>query len=127
MGMAGRGRAGLSHRRVGSGRVGKQGEVRDLFSQLALPSDSYRLCTFLLRCPRVCFFDCISINDMANINQITLKREIQQRCRLSSPPRRRIESLNERNLSQGSSSFVLTAMLCRRRRGGCSSTKRGEV
>lgn len=43
MGMAGKGRAGqgsspkagLPHRRVGSGRVEKQGEVRDLFSQLA--------------------------------------------------------------------------------------------
>lgn len=99
------------------------------FLSLHLPSNSYRLRTFLLRRPRVRFCYCISINDMANINQITLKgkREIQRRWRLSSPPRRRIESPNKRGLSQGSSPFVLTAMVCWRRRGGCSSTRRGEV
>lgn len=118
--------AGGGWDRGGWGSKGRSGIC--LFS-LHLPSISYRLRTFLLRRPRVCFCYCISINDMANINQITLKgkREIQQRWRLSSPLRRRVESPNERGLLQGSSPFVLTAMVCWRKRGGCSSTRRGEV
>lgn len=113
--------AGRGWDRGGWGSKGRSGVC--LFS-LHLPSNSYRLCTFLLRRPRVRFCYCISINDMANINQITLKgkREIQQRWRLSSPPRQ-----SKRTLSQGSPLFVLTAMVCWRRRGGCSSTRRGEV
>lgn len=111
------------------GGWGSKGRSGICFLSLHLPSNSYRLCTFLLRRPRVRFCYCISISDMANINQITLKgkRELQQRWRLSSPPRQTVESWSGRGLSQGSSPFVLTAMVCWRRRGGCSSTRRGEV
>lgn len=100
-----------------------------LFSRSHLPLNSYRLCAFLLRWPRVCFCFCISINAMANINQITLKgkRDIQQCWRVSSPARQGIKSLNRRGLSQGSSLFVLTAMVYWQRTGGCSSIRRGEV
>lgn len=123
--------AGLPYwRRVGTGRVGQQGQIRVCFLSSHLPSNSYCLCTFLLRWPRVCFCFCTSINDMANINQITLKgkREIQQCWRVSSPARQRIKSLNRRGLLQECSLFVFhTAMVCWQRTGGCSSIRRGEV
>lgn len=115
--------------RVGTGRVGQQGQIRVCFLSSHLPSNLYCLCTFLLRWPRVCFCFCISVHDMANINQITLKgkREIQQCWQVSSPARQRLKSLNKRGLSQGSSLFVLTAMVYWQRTGGCSSIRRGEV
>lgn len=123
--------AGLPYwRRVGTGRVGQQGQIRVCFLSSHLPSNSYCLCTFLLRWPRVCFCFCISINDMANINQITLKgkREIQQCWRVSSPARQRIKSLNRRGLLQECFLFVFhTAMVYWQRTGGCSSIRREEV
>lgn len=60
------------------------------------------LCTFLLRRLRVHFCCCVSISDMANINQIMPNggTEIQQQWRHSSTLRRRIKSLNRTCLSQ---------------------------
>lgn len=104
---------------------------RGLFSQLTFAFKvvlSLHLC-FLLRWPRVFFCFCISINDMDNINQRTLKgkSEVRPCWRVSPPVRQRIKSLNRRGLSQGSSLFVLTAMVYWQRTGGCSSIRRGEV